>query len=295
MNNANIGYQFNRVYFEDLQLTQKEGNETHLKKYIEDFLIKRKWNTSDKQILLEIEESKLAERGFKLKTTYPGLLVGAGMEHEINTKGELKLGFYFDHSTGMPVIPGSSVKGAIRSAFPQWMKHKKTPPEIKKIKTIFIESLISGKKMEELEYLKKNKEQFNAVSSKIQAIEYEIFEGVLNDKPLSIYNRDVFLDAVIVQASRYEMTQGEILGTDSITPHIHDGFSYEQSMLKDPVPLPFIKVLPGVVFLFQFDLKSRHGQILSLAERINLFQKILLTLGIGAKTNVGYGQFEPAS
>ncbi|MDZ7743476.1 MAG: RAMP superfamily CRISPR-associated protein [Bacteroidota bacterium] len=29
----------------------------------------------------------------------------------------MELGFFFDHTTGLPMIPGSSVKGSLRSAF----------------------------------------------------------------------------------------------------------------------------------------------------------------------------------
>ncbi|MEZ4966913.1 MAG: RAMP superfamily CRISPR-associated protein [Saprospiraceae bacterium] len=57
------------------------------------------------------------EHSFRLKTTYPGLLIGSGYQHETGAEGELKLGFFFDHTSGLPVIPGSSVKGVLRSVF----------------------------------------------------------------------------------------------------------------------------------------------------------------------------------
>ena len=44
---------------------------------------------------------------FKLSTIYPGLLTGSGMVHETNNQGELKLGFFFDHTSGLPMLPGS--------------------------------------------------------------------------------------------------------------------------------------------------------------------------------------------
>jgi len=52
-----------------------------------------------------------------LYTTYPGLTMGTGYDRETKTKGDFKIGFFFDHTTGQPIIPGSSVKGLMRSLF----------------------------------------------------------------------------------------------------------------------------------------------------------------------------------
>jgi len=97
----------------------------------------------------------------------------------------------------------------------------------------------------------------------IKVLEKEIFD-----------NGDVFFDATII-------SNGKILGDDFITPHGDDPF-------KNPIPLRFIKVLPNVAFRFDFEL--RDG-ILSKSEKESLFKKILSDLGLGAKTNVGYGKF----
>ena len=53
-----------------------------------------------------------------------------------------------------------------------------------------------------------------------------------------------------------------------------------------------MKVLPSVAFTFRFHLAD--SDLFSAALKEIIFQKILLTLGIGAKTNVGYGQFSSA-
>ena len=52
------------------------------------------------------------------KTTYPGLAVGLGYIHESDEIEDYKMGMSFDHTTGVPYIPGSSVKGTLRSVFP---------------------------------------------------------------------------------------------------------------------------------------------------------------------------------
>lgn len=54
---------------------------------------------------------------FELKTT-SGLLIGIGYTHETGIAGEIKIGFFFDHTNGLPTIPGSSIKGLLRSVFP---------------------------------------------------------------------------------------------------------------------------------------------------------------------------------
>ena len=54
---------------------------------------------------------------FMLKTLYPGLLVGVGYAHGVDSTEDIKVGFSFDFVTGQPYIPGSSVKGLLRSYF----------------------------------------------------------------------------------------------------------------------------------------------------------------------------------
>jgi CRISPR-associated protein Cmr6 len=61
------------------------------------------------------------EQTFELTTTYPGLLVGSGYNHpklKENTD-DFQLGFFFDHTTGLPIISGSSIKGLLRSVYKQ--------------------------------------------------------------------------------------------------------------------------------------------------------------------------------
>ncbi len=98
----------------------------------------------------------------------------------------------------------------------------------------------------------------------VESLETEIFD-----------NGDSFFDATLSGAD------GKILGDDYITPH--------PDALKNPIPLRFIKVLPNVTFRFDFELSDG---ILARDEKRKLFQHILEDLGLGAKTNVGYGKFE---
>lgn len=59
---------------------------------------------------------------FTLNVCYPGLLAGLGYPHEAGTYSpdksrEIKLGFSLDYVSGLPYIPGSTLKGVLRSAF----------------------------------------------------------------------------------------------------------------------------------------------------------------------------------
>lgn len=202
---------------------------------------------------------------FDLTTGYPGLFTGAGTPHETGSEGEFKLGFYFDHTTGLPVIPGSSVKGVLRSAFAH--------PD-------YIAYLL--------------KEQAGAVlpepvKEPVGALERVIFEGItpLNgsegEDRLPVYKRDIFFDGRLVSSTNQN---GRFIGEDFITPHGENPF-------KAPVPLAFLKILPEVTFRFSFRLFNAQagGRTLSAAHKKDLFEAILRDLGIGAKTNVGYGKF----
>ena len=71
------------------------------------------------------EAIPFVDHSFVLETTYPGLVFGLGNAHQAGTNiggiekegDEIKLGFTLDYVTGLPIIPGSTVKGVIRSAF----------------------------------------------------------------------------------------------------------------------------------------------------------------------------------
>ena len=88
-------------------------------------------------------------------------------------------------------------------------------------------------------------------------------------------------EKVIREAGYDEITVG--VGDDYITPH--------NNIIKNPIPILMMKVLPDVVFEFRFKLSNiKIGEITITAEdKKHLFTKILSVLGVGAKTNVGYG------
>lgn len=211
---------------------------------------------------------------FPLRTTYPGLLSGTGYTHETGQVGEFKIGFYFDHTSGLPILPGHSVKGALRSAFPRREMPRTTEDPL--IKAAKAELIIQLLKLEE-DLKSKNRYDW------VHALEMQIFSGQNPVEGDQRTPKDVFLDAVIIRGGQ----GGKIVGPDAITPH-------EKESWKNPNPLPFLKVLPEVTWEFSFMLHETaiDGIKVTAEAKKNLFKAILLELGIGAKTNVGYGQFE---
>ena len=190
------------------------------------------------------------DHSIQLQVSYPGLVTGIGINHEAKIEGEFKLGVHFDWTHGMPVVYGSSVKGVLRAWFKEFYKPTADQPSVK-----------------------------DAFDS--------IFEGKENGKSKSIYNRDIFFDAVIVEAD----SKGRILASDSITPH---GGENHDNPLKNPTPLTFMKIASGCKMEFRFKLvpSEINGKTFTAAQKRTLFEESLKTVGIGAKTNVGYGQLK---
>lgn len=111
----------------------------------------------------------------------------------------------------------------------------------------------------------------------------ELIEDIFEGGKKSIYQRDLFFDAVITRT--YD--NRHLLADDSITPH-------GDNPLKEPTPITMLKIAPGCIIEFRFhleDSKVKSG-VLKKTDKRELFEKILKAVGVGAKTNVGYGQFE---
>lgn len=261
----NLGWKFYYKYFLNLSVHENEAvfagreNVQHKKRALTEEV-----DFEDYREAIDAALPPLGKHTFKLVVAYPGLLIGSGYHHEVGVKEEFKLGFFFDHCTGLPLIPGSSVKGALRSVFERG-------PD-------YIALLLA--------------EQLNTdppEASKIKELEIEIFgpePGQTLERDLK--KQDLFYDAVPI--SSYH---GKLLGADTITPHINREHP-AMSPFSDPTPLPFLKILPGVCFRFDFDFKnSSIIENLTGEEKKNLLKKILLVMGLGAKSNVGYGKLTP--
>jgi len=324
MNTPNIGWLYFKDYLRQgidsarlFQNAPDEKYEKERKEYFEKHFAKKNKVIMEQEFSPDIStalSSELAKSNISLKTTYPGLTLGAGYTHEINETGEFKLGFFFDHTTGYPCIPGSTVKGCLRSMFPQ--KEHDDSDELSNAseKYNYLASVIRELGNLTEEYIAENElgEEYDQKEhpkreSFIDRLELEIFEGkipvikedgTIENHPICIYERDIFFDAYLVSTdhpainrSNYQ-NQKPFIGDDYITPHVNRK-NPAMSPFTNPIPLMFLKILPEVTIQFQFDVKTREDGLLTKEQKEELFRRLLLDFGIGAKTNVGYGQFDP--
>jgi CRISPR-associated protein Cmr6 len=291
----NLKHFYYRGYFDGrIKLAQPDKNTDARKKNEEvnekAFRLKNATLTSTERVVAFTPSSiqKIAVQELQLQVQNPGLLPGIGYPHEVGYLGEFKLGFGFDHITGLPVLPGSSVKGVLRSVFPQF-KFDVEHPEVHKNgddlqveKAKYIVGLLRRLALEV---------PADTESAQIKKLAHQLeltifcgfnFENAEKTTRLPMSKHDVFFDALPIA-----FKQNQLLGRDALTPHT-------SGPLKNPIPLPFLKVMPGVTFGFYFRLQdSKIGSLTITTEHKRLiFGEILCTVGAGAKTNVGYGQFE---
>lgn len=291
------------VYIDEAE--DKKARDRRHKKFFKVFNDKICSTSFEKNLLKPIEKEGIGK--IRLKTTYPGLILGTGYTHGIGIAGEFKIGFYFDHTTGLPVIPGSSVKGLLRSVFP--MLYQQKAQQLNKKGSIaeaeFWDDLAKNRREFILTLLKALNYKTDGKADFIDRLELEIFEGMhgsnreSKDDHFPMSDRDIFHDAVIVSSD-----SNLIFEDDFITPHKNTKGDEIADELKNPLPIQFLKIKPGVTFEFQFDLKPHYrksshdekieniARLLTVSERKDLFHQILLFLGAGAKTNTGFGHFE---
>ena len=111
-----------------------------------------------------------------------------------------------------------------------------------------------------------------------EGLKKAIFEGISDGGLLPVSKRDIFFGAVITEG-----VKGRILADDAITPHTG-------GPLKNPTPITMLKIAPGCIMEFRFRLHDTGG--FTKEKKLELFKTIITTVGVGAKTNVGYGQLK---
>lgn len=200
---------------------------------------------------------------FELITTYPGLLIGSGYAHEgwKNDENALKLGFYFDYTSGVPCLPGSSIKGMLNSAIDDWG---------------YVLDLCDTSL----------RERFNNITSS------DFREAIFGSQKAarSLYSRVIFHDAHAVLVDK-----DGLLGDDYITPHKNKNNISALDEFSNPTPIHFLKVMPGVTFRFDFYIPDEikiSDQTFTRSEIESIFLYLIKDFGLGAKTNVGYGYLD---
>ncbi len=248
MKSKNMNYCFNVEYFEDIDLLNKGDDTSNRLKKRNREIVEFKFG----DMTLFKNWQGVSNACFSLYTSYPGVMLGIGNPHNISKDDAVKCGFSFDYVTGVPYAPGSSLKGVLRSFFPEIGFNDDINEEKKKL----IELLISDICGEE-----------SAHKIDVNELRDSIFE-----------NNDVFLGAVPKELG------APIMEMEYITPH--------KEPLKNPTPIKFMKIKPNVELAFFFklnDYKMEDTVLVSAEQKKDLFRQILLLSGIGAKTNVGFG------
>ena len=247
---ANIGYQF----------FHSVGIPGFVKEQVESAI---SVNTDVLEVLRDADYSVV-----NMRVQAPGLLIGSGLAHGLTgSEEDVKTGLQFDYTSGLPVIPGSSVKGVIRSAFPTIKEDKEQSNEADAEKLNYIKSLIadipefSSLVLEDNDILELGNQMFN--------------------------HGDIFADALLVGYGTRMKQHGpvkQVLTEDYITPHTG-------GPLAQPIPIKIVKVAPGVTFAFCFKFNETKivARVVSASMKKALCAAILQDLGVGAKTNVGYG------
>ncbi len=252
---SNIGWLYYRHLYDGVD--KKRIPEKTLKDKI-DQMLRFKLDSYSK-VVPETYSAVMANefQSFSLRTIYPGLLIGSGLSHGIKSKEDIKIGFAFDHTTGLPYIPGSSIKGVLETMFPK-EKDDKYKCKMEYIRGI-LKDVLEGTDVED-----------EGVDSLTKRIFSDSGDGV------------VFMDAF----PKCDEDKGEhkFLGDDFITPH--------KNPFKSPIPIRFLKVREGVTFDFYFKFSNKLSCRFDNEVLLKLFKRIILDIGLGAKTNVGYGRFE---
>lgn len=217
-------------------------------------------------------EIPLQKQSFCLKVLYPGLLMGLGYSHKSGKKEsdamEIGLGINLDYVTGLPYVPGSTVKGILRGAF---IRNEAYVAEHLSQVTGREFSVPEIWELERAVFGKQHPQDERAIALETAA------------------RADCFLDAYPVRTG----AEGRLLGLENITPHCADDPVYQG--LTNPTILTLLKVMPGVVFQFRFlltDTGLSGGVTVTAEQKLELFQNLLKELGVGARSNVGFGAME---
>lgn len=216
----------------------------------------------------------LDENSFFMQVQYPGMLTGMALFNGPEGDDEagvdkLDGGITLDTVTGLPYLPGSTVKGILRTPF-------KENPE-------FIVALIQS--------LFQNVWPEPWSIDEVLELETKVFGNRNRDREsiaeeVVLQGCDAFLDAFPVFAQPQKLLEAETFAV----PKPDTKIGWEQ--LKQANILSFLKIRPGVVFEFRFlgeDIELTSGRKITIKHRRQMYIKILELMGAGAKTNSGYG------
>ncbi len=223
------------------------------------------------------------------------LLVGVS---EGFLKEVFEIGLIWDTILGLPYIPGSSIKGALRSTAVKSCLER-TNNQNDRLECILSALRITGLSespfiSDELDYIKLY------IDCKI--LEQRIRNELKNLQSTGTIGLIFIADSYPVGTSD---NSGKIINPDIIAPHYDENVIDEYSV--SPRPLPHVSIKPGTLFRIIIGVKPQaeryarklariiFGRELSLNATILSLLALTLQLGIGARTTKGYGYFDLVS
>jgi CRISPR-associated protein Cmr6 len=200
------------------------------------------------------------------------LIVGMG------GKGALEVGITLRHISGLPVIPGSALKGAAR-AYALYRIAAEHFPEEKDMNKLD-EALGAG--------------SHNHIEA---AARFQQIFGTQTGST-ALGGVCVFYDAIVAGTDGLPK-DGTLFEADVLTPHFPNYYRSEGGEPpgdnQNPVPVTFLTVAPGVEFVFAIGLRTgvvRSKASEALCEQAaSWLEGALQELAIGSKTAAGYGAF----
>lgn len=217
------------------------------------------------------------------------LVIGLGGESVLET------GLTLQYLTGLPIIPGSALKGLCRAyalmvigaelgilaLSASDLKDREAPTPLQ-----YLDDLLASKDEEEQQkLLRESKLSPDVLLHEDAAIFREIFGSTADAGAC------VFYDAALVEWPPSDT----LFEVDVMTPHFRQYYeSNGQAAPSDddnPNPINFLTVAAGTQFEFAVGL--RHGQTdwSLVTQAAEWLQRALIEMGIGAKTAAGYGVF----
>ena len=188
------------------------------------------------------------------------LITGLGQTHAC------EVSMVFDHTMGIPYIPASSVKGIVRLAHT--------------LNLLDCEDSSQFIKGDELNESDKNTMIPDLFGGDVETLS----NGKRKVKKQR--GRVIFLDAYTQQVPE--------LCVDIMNPHYGDYYGDDNAKVApadylEPVPVKFLALKPGSVFVFRALVPRDSG----LKEYVTAaYERALIVEGVGAKTAVGYGHFK---
>ncbi len=232
------------------------------------------------------------------------LIVGLG------AKGVLEFGLTLDHVTGLPIIPGSALKGICRAyallvIAAQIGVPVLTPAEVQKRKNEKKEKHPSWLQMldvaltaedEAIEESLKPLAAFNVSHARLYGLrEARLFRAAFGSNERA--GKCVFYDAFVSGLPPIHPQRSTLFRLDVMTPHFSEYYRSEGGQAPHdadkPNPVSFLTISEGTLFDFAIGLRRPTDEARLAQQQALEWLKLALTeLGVGSKLAAGYGVFE---